>query len=462
MRTLARRLGLRITLLLLAGGLAAQARTAEIDLTRHLDTYGSAPHEATVHTASFPAAAGPARLIIIPRDAATGVNIRLNGSPVLGNGAAPVAPNEIIDVTLDTRNSIEVEVPAAAAPVSIRIKQTAEVELHVQSRIHFNTNVSDFAVSREFYGGLGFATMSGFPDTNTLEMAQAIGIETPTTYDGAQGEAAGGYLLHGELIGVGGFRGGVIDLIEFSIPKDDAPPYAHLNHLGMTHAAMHTTDIHADYRYMTAQGVEFLSAPAERVDGSWFAVFRDPDGTYYELIEVEGENDPDAVTQIVGLGHVNVNVSDFERSLAWYQMLGYRTMAALPATESLEVAKAMGFDAPFEIRGAMLAHPSDASTLELVQWLAPTDPERAYPLPVNHIGIHRMAFLTSDIEADVATLKAQGVRFVSEITPCCSGADSWGSIVAFYDPDGTIVELVEQPLMGTMLRIMRWFANVFS
>ena len=111
----------------------------------------------------------------------------------------------------------------------------------------------------------------------------------------------------------------------------------------------------------------------------------------------------------------------------------------------------MGFEQPIHIAGALLTHAVDGSTMELVQWISPHDPERAYPIPVNHLGIHRTALATTDIAADVATLKAQGVAFVSPITPCCSGPDSSGSIVAFYDPDGTIVELVEQPLMSWLM-----------
>ena len=126
-----------------------------------------------------------------------------------------------------------------------------DIELQVLSRIHYNTNVSDFEASRAFYGALGFETLSGFPDTNTLEMARAIGIETPTSYDGSQGDWAGGYLLHGELIGVNGFSGGVIDLIEFTIPRNEAPPYDALNHLGMVYAAMYTADLDDAYQQMT-------------------------------------------------------------------------------------------------------------------------------------------------------------------------------------------------------------------
>ena len=73
-------------------------------------------------------------------------------------------------------------------------------------------------------------------------MAHAVGISTPTSYDGAQGGAAGGYLLHGELIGLG-LTGGVIDLIEFKIPRNDSPPYSTVNHSG------HVTSDNVDQQY---------------------------------------------------------------------------------------------------------------------------------------------------------------------------------------------------------------------
>ncbi|MDA1073601.1 MAG: VOC family protein [Proteobacteria bacterium] len=322
--------------------------------------------------------------------------------------------------------------------------------------MHFNTNVSDFERSRDFYGKLGFETVSGFPDTNTLAMAHAIGIETPTEYDGSAGDAAGGYLLHGELIGLG-FTGGVIDLIEFTIPRSLEAPYAQLNHLGMARAAMLTTDIDADYQYMTGIGVEFLSEPVQRKNGSRFAIFKDPDGTFYELLAIEGEVEDTQTTHIKRLGAVSINVSDFERSAAWYGLFGYELKSSLDSRESLEVARAMGMSEPFEITGGLFVHKKDGSLIEIVEWISPRDDAPPYPAPINHLGIHRMAFSTSDIEADVEKLKAQGVSLVSDVTPCCSGPDSWGGIVAFYDPDGTIMELVEQPLMTFMAWVMRLF-----
>ena len=339
----------------------------------------------------------------------------------------------------------------------------ASPTLSVQARVHFNTNVSDFEAARAFYGALGFATLSGFPDANTRAMARAIGVATPTGYDGAEGGEAGGYLLHGELIGLGLFSGDVIDLIEFTIPRDDSPPYEALNRLGMARAVMHTTDLDSAHAHMSANGVRFLSAPVERGDGRRFAVFTDPDGTFYELAEIDGDPADTPAPHIVGLGPVHINVSDFERSRAWYEMLGYRVSIERPSTDSPAVARALGFGRPLHIQGALMTHVEDGSQIELVQWLEPFDPRPPYPIPINHLGMHRMAFATTDIEGDVALLRAQGVEFISEITPCCSGPDSSSRIIMFYDPDGTIVELVQQPwYLSVLMAVLGFFADLFD
>jgi catechol 2,3-dioxygenase-like lactoylglutathione lyase family enzyme len=137
-------------------------------------------------------------------------------------------------------------------------------------------------------------------------------------------------------------------------------------------------------------------------------------------------------------------------------MLGYKVLKKLASTDSIEVANAMGFDEKYEIDGAILTSDIDESMVELVQWIKPYNPEPPYSIPANHLGIARIAFDTSDIEADVATLKAQGVVFLSEITPCCMGPDSSGSIVAFYDPDGAIIELAEQGFIPTVSMMWWW------
>ena len=458
-------LSLQKSVLLLAL-ICSPVAAKEIDFTRYLGDHSfnqskNVSNSVSNNEISFTGTVGKGRLIVsaLPN---TNVTISVNGKTIavmdkLAEGQA--------EFNLDLLESNTMRVDVTSPPptaINIRVKQRANIALNVQARVHFNTNVSNFAEAREFYGKLGFVTVSGFPDTNTQAMARAIGVATPTAYDGSKGDHAGGYLLHGELIGAGGFWGGVIDLIEFTIPRNLEAPYAQVNHLGMARAAMHTTNITADYKYMQSIGVEFLSAPTRRADGTQFAIFKDLDGTFYELLEVDGDDTETDTTHITSLGHVNINVSDLERSNAWYQMFGYEVTETLPSTETAEVAKAMGFEQPFIIKGNRVTHEVDGSVLELVQWLAPFDPERAYPAPVNHLGIHRTAYSTTDIEGDVAALKAQGVEFLSPITPCCSGDDSSSSIIAFYDPDGTVVELVQQPYIFHLLfKVITWFGKTF-
>jgi hypothetical protein len=57
--------------------------------------------------------------------------------------------------------------------------------------------------------------------------------------------------------------------------------------------------------------------------------------------------------------------------------------------------------------------------------------------------------VTTDIEADVKRLKAKGVKFITEEP--AEVKDSLGGttrFICFYDPDGTVIELVE---MGTAM-----------
>jgi catechol 2,3-dioxygenase-like lactoylglutathione lyase family enzyme len=58
---------------------------------------------------------------------------------------------------------------------------------------------------------------------------------------------------------------------------------------GLARLALRSSDLQADYDYLVAQGVEVLSPPATVFSsanhGSRFFCFKDPDGTFLELVE---------------------------------------------------------------------------------------------------------------------------------------------------------------------------------
>ena len=434
----------------------------EIDFTRYLSHH--LPNDDKQNKVSFFGVNGPAYLYVCIPDPKTKLIIELNGIQVFHNGTNLSKKCFKEDIKLSKNNDLAAYFENFVdGKISIRIKQKADVNLNVISRIHFNTNVKDFNISKAFYSILGFESLSGFPETNTLDMARAMGIKNPTSYDGSQGGEAGGYLLYGELLGINDFRGGVIDLIEFKIPRNEDVPYEQLNHLGMVSATMYTSNLDYDYEYMKENGINFISTPVTDSTGKKFVFFKDPDSTFYKLVEKSGILQETKTTFIESLREVTINVSDFERSRSWYKMFGYELLYENPNKYPLEISKALGFEKEIKLKGGLFSHNEDKSKLELIQWIRPLDLERPYPIPINHLGIHRIALATSNLEADVEILKTQGVEFISDITPCCDGPNSSSGIVAFYDPDGTIIELAEMPWFAKILfPIIIWFRDLFN
>lgn len=320
------------------------------------------------------------------------------------------------------------------------IEYQSEADIGMVARVHFATHTPDFDRAWAFYQMLGYSTgRSGFPLTNTHVMARALGMFDQCQYE----------LVKGAVIDIPNSINTVnVDLLQFKTPFNGEPPYELPNHLGMAYAAMLTTDLDADYSFLQSRGVDFLSAPFGEA-GERFAFFRDIDGVLYKLMEDPQHSvpaQPGADTaHVIAMPYIGINVSDLDTSLDFYQRLGYTDVTLISQRRStLAEARAYGLDTPFEYRGADVAlERGDKHRLRLLQWLTPFNPEPPYPAPINHIGIHRIAVVVADMERAVNILKDQGVEFLSEIAPCCSGTDADAmAIVHAIDPDGVFVELV--------------------
>ncbi len=313
----------------------------------------------------------------------------------------------------------------------------AEQDIRLVQRFHFATHTPDFDRARAFYRELGYTEgMGGFPLSNTHLVARALGMYDICQYELKKGEV---------IILPDSINPANIDLLQFEFPFNGDPPYELPNHLGMAYAALLTTDLARDVMHLKSLGTDLLSEPYG-IPGDRFVFFRDPDGVLYKLIETAPPHgDPNAKMHITAMPYIGINVSDLEASLAFYRKFGYTKVKRLyQRSGTLEEARAWGLDQAFEIRGADIStETGDYNVLRLVQWIHPFNPEPAYPPPINHIGINRLALLTPDIERAVAILSSQGVEFLSEIAPCCSGTDAdTTGIVHAIDPDGVFLELV--------------------
>ncbi|MEM9562819.1 MAG: VOC family protein [Actinomycetota bacterium] len=144
---------------------------------------------------------------------------------------------------------------------------------------------------------------------------------------------------------------------------------------------------------------------------------------------------------VAGMVHVNVNCSDFDRSLAFYQRLGYQLVAMVPETNTPEVAAAVGMP-PYRVRGGILRLPGESTLIDLLEWQDPSDPSPPYP-HLHHLGLARIALRTTDLDADLAELAAAGIEPIGPAADVEWAGQPTSRIACFPDPDGTIVELVE-------------------
>jgi glyoxylase I family protein len=155
---------------------------------------------------------------------------------------------------------------------------------------------------------------------------------------------------------------------------------------------------------------------------------------------------------IKSLFHVNINVKDFDRSMAFYQMLGFKQVV------NAGDGHVPQYDEAFRIpnnhgRAALLRLGDDpqCTYVDLIEWKTPLTEGEPYP-NLYHAGIARIALLTTDIHRVYEDLKAKGIQFFSEPKTLQIERGSprrfFGdrvSFVCFTDPDGTVIELIDFP-----------------
>ncbi|MGZ3510692.1 MAG: VOC family protein [Candidatus Binataceae bacterium] len=145
---------------------------------------------------------------------------------------------------------------------------------------------------------------------------------------------------------------------------------------------------------------------------------------------------------IKSIFHINVNVTDFERWLKFYEMLGFHVVRDFGDFGDQQLALGLGAK---ECRGRavlmILGDDLHATRLDLIEWKTPPTEGRPYPHLFN-AGYCRIALRTKTLRADYEELKNRGVKFLSE--PQMFHAEgSEAGFVCMTDPDGTVVELIQ-------------------
>ena len=143
---------------------------------------------------------------------------------------------------------------------------------------------------------------------------------------------------------------------------------------------------------------------------------------------------------MIRLDHVNIVVSDLERSLRFYELLGLRRgfEVHLEGDWIDEVTGLKGARA----RCVFLEGADGSARVELLQYESPKGESlKANSLPQTQ-GLRHVAFTTDDLDGMVARLREAGVRLVSDpvTVPFAVGSMGRKRLCYFHDPDGTLLE----------------------
>jgi glyoxylase I family protein len=146
---------------------------------------------------------------------------------------------------------------------------------------------------------------------------------------------------------------------------------------------------------------------------------------------------------IESIFHINVNVTNFERSLKFYEFLGFKIIRDLKEVGSPKLDK--GLRIPNGRGRAVLMIRGDdprSTRLDLIEWKNPPTDGQAHP-NLWHAGLCRIALRTRTLLKDYEELKAKGIEFWSEPQMFAEKEGRQQGFVCCNDPDGTVIELIQ-------------------
>jgi catechol 2,3-dioxygenase-like lactoylglutathione lyase family enzyme len=150
--------------------------------------------------------------------------------------------------------------------------------------------------------------------------------------------------------------------------------------------------------------------------------------------------------RVLGIYHLNINVTNLERSRAFYELFGFRVVDTFHERHNAALDKGLGLpaDTNSENRALfmMVGNNRHATVIDLAEWVTPKSPGSGSPEP-NRLGIPRFCLRVKHIDALVARLKVHGVEFLSDEPQRLDTLKRKPRFICCRDPDGLLVEMVE-------------------
>ncbi len=140
------------------------------------------------------------------------------------------------------------------------------------------------------------------------------------------------------------------------------------------------------------------------------------------------------------MSHIGICVSDRVRSLRFYHdVLGFRyvnelEVKGLPASTLLRLSDV-------SLRAIYLER--EGVRIELLYYESPSQEGDGLPRPMNQPGLTHLSLRTDDLDRTLADFEEADVEILRETRIEIPEADTKAIFIA--DPDGTLIELVQQP-----------------
>jgi len=147
--------------------------------------------------------------------------------------------------------------------------------------------------------------------------------------------------------------------------------------------------------------------------------------------------------------HANICVRDLDKTIPFYEMLGFEVFDDQIFGEGARTWQGLGLPEGRRFRAVFMKIPGERPVpfLDIIQFLDPPTAGAPYPT-LHNVGICRLCFEVADIDAAAAILARNGVEFVGPVTPyeTAFGVRPHGveaRFLCFKDPDGTIIEYAQ-------------------
>jgi catechol 2,3-dioxygenase-like lactoylglutathione lyase family enzyme len=291
--------------------------------------------------------------------------------------------------------------------------------------LHVNINVVDLPGSAAVYeAGLAM---------RCLMRSDAMGAEVANDPLGHSGPTDSVVLFYYDHRG--GRKAPAIELVNWISPATSGLHYGQLWEIGMQGVAFAVPDVEAAAQQLIAHGAQVSTSQVAGGIDQERQLLVDRDGVAVELF---ADIDMPAPT----FRRIRMTVSDLERSVEWYQAIGWSVIGDPFVERWVTPERPAGTDA--RIRRLTLER-DPALELWLTQWPNeyPVDGPRT---DSHHRGLFRMALSVDDVEESVAALASDLVTIPPPTSIPLPGAQVGTLLIAFlHDPDSIIVELVPRP-----------------